>query len=112
MGVGALILRRYRHLCTLALEDENFMKVSCRACLLSYCFFGDKKIAFKSSLDLYLHPSINKFKLKERYALRLLLICLEALEEGLSCFHGKDWEGVSGTYYLKQNCTIGFEYEI
>ena len=66
MGVGALILRRYRHLCTLILEDENFMKISCRACLLSYCFFDDKKIAFKSSLDLYLHPSINKFKFEEK----------------------------------------------
>ena len=38
--------------------------MSCRACLLSYCFFGDKKIAFKSSLDLYFHSFITKFEEK------------------------------------------------
>ena len=29
-------------------------------------FFGDKKVAFKSSLDLYFHPSIIEFKSKEK----------------------------------------------
>ena len=40
-------------------------KISCRACLLSYCF-GDKKIAFKISLDLYFHPSIIEFRIQEK----------------------------------------------
>ena len=33
-------------------------KISCRACLLFYYFFGDKKIVFKSPFDLYFHPFI------------------------------------------------------
>ena len=41
-------------------------KISFRACLLSYCFFGDKKIAFKSSLDLYFHPSIIELRIEEK----------------------------------------------
>ena len=40
--------------------EEN----SCRACLLSYCLFGGKKTAFKSSLDLYFHPSITEFRIE------------------------------------------------
>ena len=45
----------------LALEvEEN----SCRACLLSYCLFGGKKTAFKSSLDLYFHLSITEFRIE------------------------------------------------
>ena len=57
----------------------------CRACLLSYCFWVSK--AFKSSLDLYFHLESQR-----RYTLRLLL-CLEAMEKGFSCFPGRDWEG-------------------
>ena len=29
-------------------------------------FFGDKKIAFKSSVDLYFHPSITEFRIGEK----------------------------------------------
>ena len=29
-------------------------------------FFGDKKIAFKSSVDLYFHPSITEFRMGEK----------------------------------------------
>ena len=35
--------------------------ISCRACLLFYYFFGDKKIALKSPFDLYFHPFIIEF---------------------------------------------------
>ena len=28
--------------------------------------FDDKKIAFKSSLDLYFHPSITEFRIEEK----------------------------------------------
>ena len=48
-------------------------------------FFDDKKLAFKSSLDLYFHPSIIEFSMAEKIPLRLLLMCLEMLEEGFSC---------------------------
>ena len=29
-------------------------------------FFGDKKVAFKSSLDLYIRPSIIEFRIEEK----------------------------------------------
>ena len=29
-------------------------------------FFGEKKISFKSSLDLYFHPSIIEFRIEEK----------------------------------------------
>ena len=35
-------------------------KISCSPCLLFYCFFGDKKLTFKSSFDLYFHFFINE----------------------------------------------------
>ena len=43
------------------------MQIS-RKCLLFYCFFffGDKIIAFKSSLDLYFQPSIFEFRMEEK----------------------------------------------
>ena len=31
-----------------------------------FLFFGDKKIAFKSSLDLYFHPSVFEFRMEEK----------------------------------------------
>ena len=36
-------------------------KISCRVCLPFYCFFGDKKIAFKSFLELHFHRFITEF---------------------------------------------------
>ena len=42
--------------------EENFMQ-SLSALLL---LFGDKKISFKSSLDLYFHPSIIEFRIVEK----------------------------------------------
>ena len=42
--------------------EENFMQ-SLSALLL---FFGDKKISFKSSLDLYFHPSIIVFRIEAK----------------------------------------------
>ena len=64
-------------------------KVSYRTYLLFYYSFGDKKIAFKSPFNLYFNPFIIEFffsKLKKRYRLRLLLMCLEALGEGFALF--------------------------
>ena len=55
------------------------------------CFlivFCRQKIAFKSSLNF--HPSIIISESRKRHTLRLLLMCLEALEEGFSCFPGRD----------------------
>ena len=67
-------------------------KVSYRTYLLFHYSFGDKKIAFKSPFNLYSNPFIIEFfssKLKKRYRLRLLLMCLEALGEGFALF---SWE--------------------
>ena len=67
-------------------------KVSYRTYLLFYYSFGDKKIAFKSPFNLYFNPFIIEFffsKLKKRYRLRLLLMCLEALGERFALF---SWE--------------------
>ena len=37
-------------------------KISCGACLLFYCFFGDeKRIAFESFLGRYFQPLITEF---------------------------------------------------
>ena len=35
--------------------------------------FGDKKIAFKKSLDLYFHPSIIEFRIKEKIHTKALV---------------------------------------
>lgn len=80
-----------RHHSTLALGLE---KIPRKVCLLSYCFFGDKKrIGFKSSLDLYYHSFLNFFNLgscdsksrKERYIIRLQMRCwcVERQEGGM-----------------------------
>ena len=49
--------RGYKQLFTLVLEFENFMQ----SLSAFYCFFGDKKIAFKSSLDLTFISSLLNF---------------------------------------------------
>ena len=49
--------RGYKHLFTLVLDFENFMQ----SLSAFYCFFGDKKIAFKSSLDLTFISSLLNF---------------------------------------------------
>ena len=43
--------------------EENFMQT---LSAFLFFFFGDKKIAFKSSLDLYFHPSISEFRFEEK----------------------------------------------
>ena len=46
------------------MSEKIFMQIL-RKCLLSY-FFLVTKIAFKSSLDLYFHPSIIEFRMGEK----------------------------------------------
>ena len=58
-------------------------EISCRACLLLNFF------------DMCFHPPIIEFRIEEKYTVRLLLTCLESLEEGFSCFPGRDLEGLS-----------------
>ena len=78
--------RGYSKLCTLLFKaEENFMQ-SLSAFLL---LFDDKKICpILSSLYYWVHSR------GKTYTLRLLLTCLEALEEGFFCFPGRDQEGV------------------
>ena len=90
--------RGYRHLWTLVLEVEgNFMQG-----LFFTTFWVTKKIALKALLTCtFIRSLLNSFDLpsyssesRKRYTLRLLLMCPEVLEEGFSCFPGRDWEGV------------------
>ena len=60
------------------ISEKKLIQIS-RKCLLSYCFFSDKK-AFKSSLDLYFHPSIAL--LSSEWKKRNIPRLLEALEKG------------------------------
>ena len=50
-------------------------KISFRACLLFYSFFGDKKV-FKSSLDLYFHPSITEFRIEKKIHIKAVTACV------------------------------------
>ena len=82
----------YKHLCTSVLGVEVGLKeISCRACLLFYCFFWWQNMALKNSLALFFHPLIinsldlpsYSSELRKRYILRVLM-CLEVLGEGFS----------------------------
>ena len=74
---------------------SRLKKISCRACLFSNCFFGDKKNLLKALLTCTFFAPLLSSESRKRYMLRLLLMCLEAQEEELSCFPGRNWEGVS-----------------
>ena len=81
----------YRHLCTPVLEDEvNFMQIVC-----SLVFLLIKK-SFKKlswSVLLSLHYSVQNQRKRSTLS---VLLCLEALEKGFSCFlGGTDWEVVN-----------------
>ena len=56
-------------------------------------FFGNKKIAFKSSLDLYFHPSISEFKMEEKMRTKVLVDVSRGT--GGRIFLGEIREGVS-----------------
>ena len=62
-GVDCKIALVHKYLYTLVLKVEENLMQSLSALLL---FFGDKKIAFKSSLDQYLHPFIIEFRIEEK----------------------------------------------
>ena len=74
-------------------------KISCRACLLSYCFLVTKKYLLKALLTCTFIPLLLSSESRKSYTLRLLLTCLGALEEGLSCFPGRDGEGVTSNLF-------------
>ena len=62
-GVDCEIALVHKYLYKLVLKVEKNLMQSLSPLLL---FFGDKKIAFKSSLDLYFHPFIIEFRIEEK----------------------------------------------
>ena len=62
-GVDCEIALVHKYLYKLVLKVEENLMQSLSTLLL---FFGDKKIAFKSSLDLYFHPFIIEFIIEEK----------------------------------------------
>ena len=61
-GVDCEIALVHKYLYTLVLKVEENLMQSLSALL----FFGDKKIAFKSSLDVNFHPFIIEFRIEEK----------------------------------------------
>ena len=61
-GVDCEIALVHKYLHTRVLKVEENLMQSLSALLL---VFGDKKIGFKSSLDLYFHPFIIEFRIEE-----------------------------------------------
>ena len=68
--------------------EENFMQ-SLYTLLLG---FGDKNELLNALLTCTFIPPLLSLELRKK-ALRLLLTCLEALEEGFSSFLWRNWEG-------------------
>ena len=75
-------------------------KISCRACLFSYCFLVPKKYLLKALLTCTFIPPLLSSESRKKYTLRLLLTCLEAQEEGFFCFPGRGWERDSNLFSL------------
>ena len=48
-------------------------KISCRAMQSLLLLFGYKAIAFKSSFDLYFHPSIIEFRMEEKLHTKIVV---------------------------------------
>ena len=69
--------------------EENFMQ-SLSALLL---FFGDKKISFKSSLDLYFHRSIVEFRIEEKIHTKAVVDMSRGAGGRVSLF---SWEKMGG----------------
>ena len=84
----------------------RFKKVSCRTCLLMYCFFLVTKKVLKALFTcIFIAALLNSFdstsyssEWRRRYNFVrrrcLPLMCLEVLEGRLSCFSGRDWKGL------------------
>ena len=62
-GVDCEIALVHKYLYKLVLKVEENLMQSLSPLLL---FFDDKKIAFKSSVDLYFHPFIIEFRIEEK----------------------------------------------
>ena len=75
-------------------------KISCRACLFSQCFvvvvvvekkqFSKTLLLSKGLLTCTFILPLLSSESRKRYTLKLLLMCLEALEKGFSCFPERD----------------------
>ena len=61
--------------------------------------FSWQKIAFKSSLDLHFIPSLLRSESRKKIHTEVVITCLKAPEEGLFCFPGRNWEGVSRSLF-------------
>ena len=53
------------------------------------------KIAFKSSLDLYLHLPLFSSESRKKIHTKAVVDVSRGAGGRFSCFHGRDWEGVS-----------------
>ena len=83
--MGVFILKQgYRNLSTLVLKVEENLMQSLSALLL---LFGEKKkIGFKNSLDLYLHPFIIEFRIEEKIHTKAVVDVSRGTEAGVSLF--------------------------
>ena len=53
------------------------------------------KNSLKSSLDLNFDPSIIEFRIEEKIHTKAVVDVSRGAGDRLSCFPGRDWEGVS-----------------
>ena len=79
------------------MSEKYFMQISRKSQLSCYCFFEFfwwQKIVFKSSLDLYFHPSITEFRVEEKIHTKVVVNVSRDARGRI--FLGKIREGVSG----------------
>ena len=75
-------------------NEKKFMQFQENVYFLIVVFlFDTKKIAFKSSLDLYFHPSISEFRMEEKIHTKALVNVSRST--GGRIFQGEIREGVS-----------------
>ena len=78
--------------------EKRFMQILRKSLLCYYCFFlfffWWQKIAFKTSVDLYFHPSIIEFRMEEK--IHIKAVADVSRDDGRRIFLGKIREEVSG----------------
>ena len=57
--------------------------------------FVTKKMLLEALLTCTFIPSLSSSESRKKYTLRILLTCLDILEEGFSCFPWRNWEWIS-----------------